>query len=192
MKLPKPLILASVSPRRKVLLDQVGLRPVVESCAVEELFDARYSAEENARILAQRKAECVAARHQNALVLGADTIVALHGTLYGKPVDSDDAVRMLASLSGKTHNVHTGFALIDRPTGRVITGVETTLVTFRALPEEEIREYVAGGSPMDKAGAYGIQDDYGAVFVTRVEGCYYNVMGLPLARVFLALREMAG
>jgi septum formation protein len=97
---------------------------------------------------------------------------------------------MLKMLGGRTHTVVTGFALIDRPSGRILSGAEETRVTFRELPDEEIAEYVAGGSPMDKAGAYGIQDDYGAVFVTRVEGCYYNVVGLPLARVYAALREM--
>ncbi len=95
-----------------------------------------------------------------------------------KPEDPDDAVRMLEMLSGNTHVVHTGYALVDRPSDASVTGVEETLVTFRDIPRSEIEEYVAGGSPMDKAGAYGIQDDYGAVFVTRIEGCFYNVVGL--------------
>jgi septum formation protein len=190
MHLSKPFILASRSPRRNLLLRQIGLEPVIQSCDVPEEVDPCYSPSENAAVLAHRKAECVAARHDNALVLGADTIVAIDGTMLGKPMDAADAIRMLKMLGGRTHTVVTGFALIDRPSGRSLCGAEETRVTFRELPEEEIAEYVAGGSPMDKAGAYGIQDDYGAVFVTRVEGCYYNVVGLPLARVYAALREM--
>jgi len=190
MRLSKPFILASRSPRRDLLLRQIGLVPVVDSCDVPEDVDPRRSPAENARILAHRKAECVAARHTPAVVLGADTIVAIDGSMLGKPADAQDAVRMLKLLSGRTHTVVTGFALIDRPSGRTIVEAEETQVTFRELPDEEIAGYVAGGSPMDKAGAYGIQDDYGAVFVTRIEGCYYNVVGLPLARVYAALRAL--
>jgi len=97
---------------------------------------------------------------------------------------------MLSMLSGHTHTVHTGYALIDRPSGVAIGGVEETRVTFRVLSGAEIREYVAGGSPMDKAGAYGIQDDFGAVFVSRIDGCYYNVVGLPLQTVYMALKNL--
>ena len=190
MRLSKPFILASRSPRRNLLLRQIGLEPVIQSCDVPEDVDPRVSPAQNATLLAQRKAECVASRHDHALVLGADTIVAIDGTMLGKPSDAADAARMLRTLGGRTHTVVTGFVLIDRPSGRILSGAEETRVTFRELPEEEIAEYVAGGSPMDKAGAYGIQDDYGAVFVTRVEGCYYNVVGLPLARVYAALKEM--
>jgi septum formation protein len=153
-------------------------------------MDPCYSPVENAKVLAHRKAECVAGHHTNAVILGADTIVAVDGAMLGKPQDASDAAMMLKRLSGRTHTVVTGFALFDRPTGRVIVDAEETRVTFRELPEDEIEEYVAGGSPMDKAGAYGIQDDYGAVFVTRIEGCYYNVVGLPLARVYAALRAL--
>jgi septum formation protein len=122
--------------------------------------------------------------------VGADTIVTLGSTMLGKPTDYDDAVRMLGLLSGKTHTVHTGYAIIDRPSNKIISGVEETLVTFRSIPKAEIEEYVAGGSPMDKAGAYGIQDDYGAVFVRRIEGCYYNVVGLPLSALYEALMKI--
>jgi septum formation protein len=96
---------------------------------------------------------------------------------------------MLRLLSGRTHSVFTAFALVDRPSDKALSDVEETLVTFRELPEEEVDDYVDGGSPMDKAGAYGIQDDYGAVFVTRIEGCFYNVVGLPLSRFYTALRR---
>ena len=121
--------------------------------------------------------------------MGADTIVAIDGHMLGKPVDADDAKRMLRRLSGRTHTVHTAFAIVDRPSNLTAVEVEATRVTFRVLEADEVDEYVSGGSPMDKAGAYGIQDDYGAVFVSRVEGCFYNVMGFPLARFFVTLRN---
>jgi septum formation protein len=190
MLLPRPLILASRSPRRFSLLSQIGLSPRVVSCDIPEEFDLSRSPAENAQGLAELKAACVATNIAEGIVLGADTIVVIDGVILGKPVDGADAMRMLGLLGGRTHTVHTGFALIDRPSGRSVSGVESTQVTFRDIPRKEIEDYVRGGSPMDKAGAYGIQDDYGAVFVTRVDGCYYNVVGLPLARVFVELRRL--
>jgi septum formation protein len=189
MLLLKNFILASRSPRRQLLLAQIGLEPEIIPCEIDEELDSSRSPAENATSLALQKAKTVAAGISWGIVLGADTIVALDGHMLGKPIDHDDAVRMLAMLSGRTHTVATGFALIDRPSDRYVTGVEETRVTFRAIPRNEIDEYVAGGSPMDKAGAYGIQDDYGAVFVTRVEGCFYNVVGLPLSRFYSTLGE---
>jgi septum formation protein len=189
MKLLKPLVLASASPRRIHLLQQIGLECMVRPSHVPEDFDPRMSAADNAAMLALRKAREVAAGVSEGIIVGADTIVELDGELLAKPADGAGAVRMLERLSGRTHRVVTGFALIDRPSGRSLTDTEATLVTFRRLPREEIDEYVAGGSPMDKAGAYGIQDDYGAVFVTRIEGCFYNVVGFPLARFYQRLRE---
>lgn len=107
----------------------------------------------------------------------------------GKPADRADAIRMLETLSGRTHVVVTGFALVDRPSDRWVSDAEATQVTFRPLTRAEIEQYVDSGSPMDKAGAYGIQDDYSAVFVSRVEGCFYNVVGLPLSKLYTALEE---
>lgn len=189
MHLIKPLVLASRSPRRIQLLRQIGLYPNVIPCDVNEDFDLAVPSAENAVILALRKAQTVAAAINGAIVIGADTIVTLEGQMLGKPIDPEDAVRMLGMLSGKTHVVHTGYALVDRPSDTYVTGVEGTLVTFRNIPRGEIEEYVAGGSPMDKAGAYGIQDDYGAVFVTRIEGCFYNVVGLPLSSLYSTLQK---
>jgi septum formation protein len=189
MHLIKPLVLASRSPRRIQLLRQIGLDANVIPCDIPEDFDLSLAAPENARTLALKKAREVARGINGAFVIGADTIVTLDGVMLGKPTDPLDAVRMLESLSGKTHVVHTGYALVDRPSDASVTGVEETFVTFRDIPRSEIEEYVAGGSPMDKAGAYGIQDDYGAVFVTRIEGCYYNVVGLPLASLYTALQK---
>ncbi len=190
MLLKKPLVLASRSPRRLHLLRQIGLEPLVVPCDIDETFDLARPAAANAESLAVRKARTVAHTVQHCIVLGADTIVSLDGTMLGKPETADEAARMLAMLSGRTHLVHTGYALIDRPSDRMVSGSVETAVTFRELPSEEIAAYVAGGSPMDKAGAYGIQDDYGAVFVPRIEGCFYNVVGLPLSAVYAALLKL--
>ncbi len=189
MHLIKPLVLASRSPRRLTLLRQIGLNPEVAPCTIPEDFHEAASPAENARALALKKAQCVAGRYENALILGADTIVAIDGMMLGKPADESDAKRMLRILSGQTHTVYTAFALLERPSNASVVEVEATRVTFRVLESEEIDEYVAGGAPMDKAGAYGIQDDYSAVFVSRIEGCFYTVVGLPLARFHVALRE---
>ena len=188
----RPLILASRSPRRIHLLEQIGLHPAVMPCDIPETFDPARSPAENAESLALQKALCVAPNVADGVVIGADTIVVLDGHMLAKPEDAADAERMLGALSGRTHTVVTGFALVDRPSGARLTGSELTRVTFRPLPRSEIAEYVAGGSPLDKAGAYGIQDDYGAVFVTRIEGCFYNVVGLPLARLYSALQAFPG
>jgi septum formation protein len=189
MHLIKPLILASRSPRRVGLLRQIGFPVQVASADVPEEFDPKASPAENACRLALEKATVVGRRTEDAFIIGADTIVVLGDTLLAKPRDPADAVRMLEMLSGHTHMVCTGFSLLDRPSNRAVTEVETTLVTFRNLPRVEIEEYVAAGSPLDKAGAYGIQDDYGAVFVTRIEGCFYNVVGFPLAKFYTTLQD---
>ena len=189
MRLTKPLVLASRSPRRISLLKQIGMVAEIVPCDIDEEFDAGSTPADNASRLALLKARTVAGNIHDATVVGADTIVAIDGQMLGKPVDTDDARRMLRLLSDRTHTVYTGIALVDRPSDRFITDVEETRVTFRSLPEDEIAEYVAGGSPMDKAGAYGIQDDYGAVFVTRIEGCFYNVVGFPLSMFYTHLKE---
>ncbi len=134
------------------------------------------------RSVSLQKAREVAQRLKKGIVVGADTEVVYRGCIFGKPVSASDARRMLRELSGRTHTVHTGVALVDAATGRSRTFVESTKVTFRRLSGAEIAAYVATGSPMDKAGAYGIQDDLGAVFIERVEGCFTTVVGFPLAR----------
>jgi septum formation protein len=189
MRLLKPLVLASRSPRRISLLQQIGIEAEVMPSDVDEVFVETTTPEQNALRLALAKAMDVSPRVENAIIIGADTIVVLNSTLLAKPADEHEAIRMLEMLSGHTHVVHTGLALLDRPSGKHVTTVESTRVTFREIPRTEIEEYVRGGSPMDKAGAYGIQDDYGAVFVSRIEGCYYNVVGFPLARFYKTLQE---
>lgn len=185
----KKLILASRSPRRQHLLRQIGLDFEVRESGIEEDFDTSKAPRENVLLLSREKASAVASSFRNAIILGADTIVVLDGEILGKPFDEADAIRMLKKLSGRIHKVFTGFTLIDRPSDRSISASEMTRVTFRRLSQMEIADYVRSGSPMDKAGAYGIQDDYGAVFVEKIEGCFYNVVGFPLARFFLTMRD---
>ncbi len=189
MLVPKRLILASASRRRQILLRQVGLTFEVRESDIGEEFEKGLSIPENMKTLALRKAQAVVRPSDDAIVIGADTVVVLDNEVLTKPRDGRDACRMLAKLSGRTHEVYTGFVLLDSPTGNSASAVETTKVTFRNLSGKEIDEYVSSGSPMDKAGAYGIQDDYGAVFVERIEGCYYNVVGFPLARFYVTMQE---
>lgn len=185
----KPLILASESPRRRKLLRQIGLKFRVIPSRTAELISQDQTPGDNAKRIALEKAVEVARRIRNGIVLGADTIVVLDHRVLGKPKSKDEAKRMLRSLSGREHSVFTGFALVDVRSGLHTTGVEETRVRFRVLDEREIASYVDSGSPMDKAGAYGIQDDYGAVFVEKINGCFYNVVGFPLARFYSTLRR---
>jgi septum formation protein len=171
------------------LLKQLGLKFSLRPSTVEEVIDPRRSPAANARLLALAKARDVSNRVRLGIVIGADTIVALGNTMLGKPKDRRDARRMLKLLSGKEHIVYTGFALVDAESGRYVAKVEKTRVRFRQLSDAEIRRYVASGAPMDKAGAYGIQDDHGAIFVDKVNGCFYNVVGFPLTRFYLTLQE---
>lgn len=136
------------------------------------------------------KAVAVQSEVSEGVVLGSDTSVVVGQAILGKPSDAGEARSMLRALSGRTHTVVTGFALIDIESGTQHVGHERTDVTFRELDDDEIDQYVLGGSPMDKAGAYGIQDDFGAVFIERINGDYYTVVGLPLARVYVALRSI--
>jgi len=186
MKFP-PLILASASPRRKILLKQIGLPFTVKPSRIEERVRASESPAKNAQRIALEKAMSMRESVEKGIIIGADTIVALDGRMLGKPRDRRDARRMLAILSGREHSVYTGFALVDARSGKSISAVERTRVRFRKLGIKEINRYVSSGSPMDKAGAYGIQDDFGAVFVEKVNGCFYNVVGFPLPRFYQEL-----
>lgn len=141
------------------------------------------------RRLSLDKARSVLPQSPPGVVLGSDTLVVLDGMALGKPVDAADARRMLHTLSGQTHIVFTGYAIIDLETGDEIVDHVETAVTFRRLDSDEVDRYVDSGSPLDKAGAYGIQDDFGAVFIDRIDGDYYTVVGLPLCRVYQALRS---
>ncbi|WP_054684303.1 Maf family protein [Rhodothermus marinus] len=189
MKLRVPLILASRSPRRRKLLAQLGLDFEVHPSDLDENATNHRLPEQLVEQLALEKARAVAARFPEALTLGADTIVVLDGDVLNKPADEAEARAMLRRLSGRTHTVYTGVALVHPASRREIVDYEATQVTFAPLTDAEIDAYVATGSPLDKAGAYGIQDDYGAVFIRRIEGDYYNVVGLPLHRLYRMLRN---
>jgi septum formation protein len=186
--LSKVLILASASPRRAHLLRQMGLNFTVQPVNIDERHNGRepvlFATE-----ISSEKALTVAHSRDNAIIIAADTIVVLDGKILGKPRNPEDAQSMLRSLSGRMHEVITGYTIIDRPSDYIIVGHEKTQVWFRKLDPAEIEIYVASGSPMDKAGAYGIQDDFGAVFVKKIDGCYYNVVGLPLTKVYQDLKQ---
>ena len=188
LELPKPLILASASPRRAQLLRQVGFEFQVRVSDLPESIDDNRPPERHVLDLALAKALRVARSVPEGLVVGADTVVVLEGRILGKPADADEAFEMLRLLSGKTHRVFTGFAIADRPSGKTLSEYEVTSVTFRPLQDEEIRRYIELDRPFDKAGSYGIQDR-SALFVSRIEGCYYNVVGFPLAKFYVRLRE---
>jgi septum formation protein len=185
----KKLVLASGSPRRKILLGQIGLTFEVRESGVDESIDVGDNPATHVTVLSQQKASAVADGYDDAIIIGADTVVVLDGKIIGKPSDEREAEVMLNALSGRWHEVYTGFTLVDRPSDRQISRVEMTKVKFRKLADSEIAEYVRSGSPMDKAGAYGIQDDYGAVFVERIEGCFYTVVGFPLTKFYVTLKE---
>ena len=184
------LILASASTRRAEILRDAGFSFTVLSSAVDETPYPGESAHDLVQRLAFAKADLVAARAAGpAIVIGADTEVTLESHIFGKPRSSDDARHMLEKLSGRTHAVVTGVALIRIPDAERLTFVESTLVHFATLSAEEISRYLSTGEPHDKAGAYGIQGRAGR-YIPRIEGCYFNVVGLPLARLQQALTTL--
>lgn len=184
-----PLILASKSPRRRALLDRIGISFTVQESPADESIDASLSPQKQARRLANRKAIPVADNHPSSLVLAADTIVIHNGEGLGKPTSPSDAKRMLRQLSDSTHTVYTGLSLHHKHSDRAVTTGRSTQITFAALEEAEIDTYVQSHSPMDKAGGYGIQDHAGPLFVEHLDGDYYNVVGLPLRHLYTTLQE---
>ena len=180
------LILASGSPRRREMLDLIGLKYSVRIGQTDESIQP-CAPEEMVVTLAARKARTVKAAAPGCCVIGADTIVYLDGQIIGKPRDPADAVRILRSLSGRTHTVYTGVCIATDEEERCF--YEATYVTFAQLSDDEIQSYVASGEPMDKAGAYGVQG-IAAVFVEKIEGCYFNVIGLPVPTLYRNLAEL--
>lgn len=184
------LILASRSPRRRELLRGAGFDFNVRPSSVEETAAPGETPEEFARRAAREKAlEVAASAPPESLVLGADTVVVADGEILGKPANAPDAARMLRLLSGVTHRVITGVCIVRAPDRVEALAHETTFVTFRSLDNDELQDYLASGEPFDKAGAYGIQG-LASKFVTRVEGCYFNVVGLPVALVYELLKPL--
>ncbi|MCH2450951.1 MAG: Maf family protein [Gracilimonas sp.] len=188
------VVLASQSPRRKKLLEQIGLSFKVFPSNAKEISsqsDPALLVEE----LALLKAEDVSTAHPESFIIGADTVVVHKDEIIGKPKDKDEAFEILSSLSNSTHSVFTGVAFVkSHKRGHIVSRNsfhEQTKVTFSALREVDIHDYIETGNPMDKAGAYGIQDDLGALFVERIEGDYYNVVGFPLNRFYRELKLFA-
>ncbi|MFQ5649906.1 MAG: Maf family protein [bacterium] len=184
----RPLILASGSPRRASLLKLVGFEFEVKASQLDERNEAYAVPEVHVLELSQKKAWKVAETIKDGLIVGADTIVVLDSQILGKPDSPAQAREMLRRLSGYTHTVYTGLAIVAQPGGRTISDYEKTDVTFRNLSDTEIEQYVETKSPLDKAGSYGIQDQ-GALFVSKVNGCFYNVMGFPLSKFYSLLRS---
>lgn len=181
-KLDLPLILASGSPRRKEILDLMGLSYTIDVSDADESFAGEPS--ETVMELSKRKALAVSKNHPNAIILAADTLVFMEEPL-GKPRNEKHAIEMLKKLSGKWHSVSTGITLINTKTGQVLQDADETRVHFSPLTQQDIVEYVLTGEPLDKAGSYAIQGA-GGMFIDRIEGSYSNVVGLPMA----LLRDM--
>lgn len=181
------IVLASQSPRRKELLGRMGLEFVTQASKIDESAFDGLEARELVATLSREKAQWIARQMDGeTLVIGADTVVVRDGAALGKPKDAEDAVAMLLSLSGRDHQVCTGVTVCRGD--RVLTQVEETQVTFRELTEEEVRQYVSTGEPMDKAGAYGIQG-LGGLLVEGIRGDYSNVVGLPVCRLGQMLKD---
>ena len=180
------LVLASKSPRRRELLKLLGHHYKIEVSQVEEDRINGESPADHVTRLSELKAYDVGRQKKNSIVIGADTVVVLDGEIIGKPHSPDEAVSMLMKLQGLTHTVYTGYALYDARSGRNMSDYESTDVTMRRITEECARMYVRTGEPLDKAGSYGIQG-YGSALVTSIQGCYFTVMGLPLAKLMESL-----
>lgn len=182
-----PIYLASKSPRRKKLLQQLNLKFKVVNVEINEVRNGDESPVSMIKRLALQKLYSAKKLVKNGIIITADTIVVLNDEIIGKPLNKIDAKKILTKLSDNTHTVYTGFTIYNSKNDKTISAYEKTKVTFRKLSNDEIENYIETGSPMDKAGAYGIQDDFGAVFVKKINGDYYNVVGLPIAKLYTNL-----
>ncbi|HEV2287887.1 MAG TPA: Maf family protein [Candidatus Acidoferrales bacterium] len=190
------LILASASPRRAEILRNAGFKIEIRPVSIDESLCPGEPATDYVRRLAEEKARAVARQLKSetmpepTFIIGADTAVVGEGEILGKPTSKEDARRMLRILSGKKHEVFTGLAVLPLSNRQIFVSAEATCVTFARLSDDEIEDYVSTGEPFDKAGGYGIQGR-GGKFISRIEGCYFNVMGMPLARLYAMLRELS-
>jgi septum formation protein len=185
-----PIYLASKSPRRRKLLKQINLNFKSFTVYLEEKIIPGEKPSTSVKRLSKEKLEIARQKVKRGIIITADTIVVLNSKVIGKPKDKKEAKRILIKLSGTVHAVYTGFSIYNTENKMLLTDYEKTFVEFRTLNEKEIDDYIKSGSPMDKAGAYGIQDDFGAVFIKKINGCYYNVVGLPLTKVYQTLMKM--
>lgn len=176
----KKFVLASASPRRLAILKQIGIEPEVVVSAAAEIQEGE--PEQVVKVNALAKGQAVAALVKNKIVIASDTVVAAEGKILGKPKDEGEALSMLMSLVGKSHWVYSSIAMLDSDTGHYLVDVDKTEVFFGKAGQEDLKRYIRTGEPMDKAGAYGIQEK-GALLVEKIHGDYYTVMGLPLAKL---------
>ncbi|MDD2619182.1 MAG: Maf family protein [Syntrophomonadaceae bacterium] len=184
----KPIILASQSPRRRNLLDMLGLDFISIPADTDEFFYPGEKAQQGAERIARQKAVSVARKLSDGLVIAADTVVCCGGEIMGKPCDNEDAFKKLSILSGNSHQVITALCLIDIKKQDIAVESELTTVYFRYISPGEILAYIATGEAADKAGAYGIQG-LASVFIDKIDGCYFNVVGLPVSRLYKALKR---
>lgn len=184
------IILASSSPRRNEILRQVGINFIIIPSNINEAVEFT-DPEETVKMLSAMKAGATASKvTEDAIIIGADTVVALEGKIMGKPKDKEDAFHMLTGLSGKTHQVYTGVNIVikKKQKAKAVSFCEVTDVSVSQITEQRIREYIETGEPMDKAGAYGIQGKF-ASFIESIKGDYYNVVGLPINRIYMTLLQ---
>lgn len=185
----RKIVLASRSPRRKKVMEQVGLEFEICDSQFDEASVNLADPIELVKLLALKKAEAVAGKYDDAVIIGADSVVVFHGQALGKPKDAADAKRILRELSGQENRCITGYALIDTKNNAVINKLSEAIVKFRDLSDEEIDEYIATGEPLDMAGAFGMMDK-GATFMESVSGNFYTIVGLPISEVYVELRKM--
>jgi septum formation protein len=184
----RKIVLASASPRRKELLEKMGLTFQVDASESNESLHPGLKPEDMAKTISREKVLKVASRYPDAVIIAADTFGVFRGKIIGKPSTADEAKRILSALSGKSHRVITGYTIVDTKNGRTITDSVETRVYFKKLAPEEIDNYVNSGEPLDKAGAYGIQG-LGSIIVEKIKGDYYNVMGLPICALAESLKN---
>ncbi len=185
----RKIILASESPRRKQLLQQVGLKFQIDPSGYEEDMNHSKDPYELAEFLSLKKAQNVANKYKDEIIIAGDSLISCNGEIFGKPHTPERAREMLKALSGITHEVISGYALIDTRTNKIISGAKGTKVYFRKLEENEIMSYIKTGEPLDRAGAYAIQEK-GAFLIDKIEGDYTNVIGLPITEIIQSLRKL--
>lgn len=185
----RKIILASSSPRRKQLLKQIGVEFTVDSSDIDEILNPRYKPHKQVEQLSRQKAEAISTKYDDAIIIAADTMVALGDEVLGKPTDEKAAKKMLQKLSGTSHEIITGMTIIDTKSKRSTTLSVETIIYFQKLTTKEITNYIRLAKPFDKAGAYAIQDR-GAIFIERLEGDYFSAVGLPLFHLTKELKKL--
>ena len=183
------IILASQSPRRAEILRMIGVNFKVDSCNINEKMNQKIEQNEIAIIISKAKAEKISQKYPNNIIIGADTIVVYNEKIFGKPKDKNESKKMLKALSGNCHKVITGVTIMNKKLGVLKTFSETTKVFVKKIPRNQIEFYVNNYNTLDKAGSYGIQEWF-SVWIKKINGCYYNVMGLPVSKLHKHLSEI--